>query len=227
MSSESDPNTSITKSGPPPWKETLKKYQALSQNFRAFEKALAQQPGLAEASNDLGTLLAQQGDLPAAIGRFEAALRAAPDYPDALNNLGYALLLSGRESESRALYEKALALQPDFPEALNNLGLLYGRAGDLARAESRFRDALGRRADYAEAASNLALVLVARGDAEGAATLLAAFVQTHPEADGPYLTLAKIYLTTGRRAEGVATLERLLQRNPKHPQAQEILKQSR
>jgi Tfp pilus assembly protein PilF/peroxiredoxin len=193
----------------------------------AFEKALAQQPGLAEASNDLGTLLAQQGDLPAAIGRFEAALRAAPDYPDALNNLGYALLLSGRESESRALYEKALALQPDFPEALNNLGLLYGRAGDLARAESRFRDALGRRADYAEAASNLALVLVARGDAEGAATLLAAFVQTHPEADGPYLTLAKIYLTTGRRAEGVATLERLLQRNPKHQQAQEILKQSR
>ena len=40
----------------------------------AFERALALQPDLAEANNDLGALLAQQGDLPAAIERFRAAL---------------------------------------------------------------------------------------------------------------------------------------------------------
>ena len=91
------------------------------------------QPDLAEASNDLGALLAQDGELPAAIERFRAALAAAPDYPDALNNLGYALLLTGRETEAHDLYEKALALQPDFPEALNNLGIILGRQGDLDR----------------------------------------------------------------------------------------------
>ena len=63
----------------------------------AFERALALQPDLSEASNDLGALLAQSGDIPAAIERFRAALAATPDYPDALNNLGYALLLTGRE----------------------------------------------------------------------------------------------------------------------------------
>ena len=101
----------------------------------AYERALALQPDLAEANNDLGALLAQRGDLDAAIARFRAALASTPDYPDALNNLGYALLLTGQDGEARALYEKALALQPDFPEALNNLGLLFGRAGDMDRAE--------------------------------------------------------------------------------------------
>ena len=54
-----------------------------------IERALALQPDLAEANNDLGALLAQGGDLDAAIGRFRAALASTPDYPDALNNLGY------------------------------------------------------------------------------------------------------------------------------------------
>ena len=108
----------------------------------AFERALALQPDLAEANNDLGALLAQGGDVDGAIARFRAALASTPDYPDALNNLGYALLLTGHDDEARGLYEKALALQPDFPEALNNLGLLMGRAGDMDRAEQYFRDAL-------------------------------------------------------------------------------------
>jgi len=107
----------------------------------AYEGALALQPDLSEASNDLGTLLAESGDVPAAIQRFRAALDASPDYPDALNNLGYALLLTGRGPEAQELYERALKLQPDFPEALNNLGLILGRQGELDRAEPYFRKA--------------------------------------------------------------------------------------
>src|SRR5207249_2915703 len=38
----------------------------------AFERALVLKPDLAEASNDLGALLAQGGDLEAAISRFRA-----------------------------------------------------------------------------------------------------------------------------------------------------------
>jgi Flp pilus assembly protein TadD/peroxiredoxin len=191
----------------------------------ALERALAMQPGLAEASNDLGALLAQEGDVPGAIERFRAALATAPDYPDALNNLGYALLLTGHEPEARELYEKALKLQPDFPEALNNLGLLFGRAGELDRAEPYFRDALARRPDYGEAANNLALVLVARGQADEAVRLLDAFTEKASEFEGTYVTLAKIHLSAGRSREGLAVLERLLQRNPTHPVALELVRQ--
>ena len=71
----------------------------------AFERSIALQPDLAEANNDLGTLVAQSGRLDAAIEHFQKALASMPDYPDALNNLGYALLLTGRD-EARTLYER-------------------------------------------------------------------------------------------------------------------------
>ncbi len=190
----------------------------------AFERALALDPSMAEAHNDLGTLQAQAGDLEGAIARFRQALAAMPDYPDALNNLGYALLLTGQAGEARTLYERALALQPDFPEALNNLGLLLGRAGDLAAAERYFREALARREVYGEAANNLALVLVARGAEAEALAVLQAQLAAAPGFEGTYVTLAKLHLAAGRTAEGLAVLERLLQRNPTHPIALELVK---
>jgi Flp pilus assembly protein TadD/peroxiredoxin len=192
----------------------------------AFERALSIQPDLSEASNDLGALLAQGGDLPAAIERFRGALSATPDYPDALNNLGYALLQTGHQQEARELYEKALKLQPDFPEALNNLGLIHGREGDFDRAEPLFRQALDRRPDYGEAANNLALVLVARRQPDEAVRLLLGFVEKTPEFEGAYITLAKIYLTTSHRREGLEILQRLLQRNPTHAFALELVRQA-
>jgi len=191
----------------------------------AFERALVVQPDLAEANNDLGALLAQEGDIDSAISRFRAALASMPDYPDALNNLGYSLLLAGRDQEARTLYEKALALQPDFPEALNNLGLLFGRAGDMNRAERYFRDALGRRPDYGEAANNLALVLVSKGQADAAVDLLQGVLSRISKYEAAYVTLAKIHISAGRVKEGIAVLERLLQVNPNHAGALELLRQ--
>jgi Tfp pilus assembly protein PilF len=191
----------------------------------AYERALALQPDLSEASNDLGTLLAESGDLPGAIERFRAALETTPDYPDALNNLGYALLLTGRPQEARDRYERALKLQPDLPEALNNLGLILGQQGDLAGAEPCFRKALQKRPGYGEAANNLALVLINRGQADEAIQLLQAFLAAHPSAESTYVTLAKVYLASNRRGDGMDTIERLLQRNPGHAQALELKRQ--
>jgi Flp pilus assembly protein TadD/peroxiredoxin len=205
----------------------LAKSGQATQARAAFERALAMQPDLPEASNDLGALLALGGDVPAAIARFRAALAATPEYPDALNNLGYALLQTGHHEEARPLYEKALRLQPDFPDALNNLGLILGREGDMDGAEPYFRKALASRPDYGEAANNLALVLVTRGQSDDAVRLLRAFIEENPAFEGSYITLAKIYLTTNRRPEGLEILERLLQRNPTHALALEMARRAR
>ncbi len=79
----------------------------------AFEHALELQADYPEASNTLGALLAQNGDVPGAIVRFRAALKTKPEYPDALNNLGYALFQAGQAKEAHDLYLTALKLQPD------------------------------------------------------------------------------------------------------------------
>ena len=97
--------------------------------------------------------------------------------------------------------------------------------GSWARPSTNFREALQRRSDYGEAANNLALVLVARGQADGAVAMLQTFLEKNPGFEGTYITLAKIYLSTQRLPQGLAVLERLLQRNPTHPQARELLEQ--
>ncbi len=84
-----------------------------------------------------------------------------------------------------------------------------------------------RRPDYGEAANNLALVLVTRGQPDDALRLLTVFLEKNPEFESTYITLAKIYLTTNRRREGLEILERLLQRNPTHPLALELARQAR
>jgi tetratricopeptide (TPR) repeat protein/peroxiredoxin len=193
----------------------------------ALERALELQSDYPEASNTLGALLAQSGDVPGAIARFRTALKTKPDYADALNNLGYALFQAGQAAEAYDLYQKALKLQPEFPEAFNNLGIYFGRRGDLESAESYFKKAVERRAGYGEATNNLALVLAARGDAPGAILLLQRFLEQDPRFEMAYVTLAKVYLNAGRRREGIQVLELLLQRNPKHPIGLQILQQVR
>ena len=187
----------------------------------AFERALEMKPDYADAS----ALLAQSGDVPAAIERFRAALQNRPDFPDALNNLGFALFQTGQPDEAYALYEKALKLQPGFPEALNNLGIFFGRRGDLETAQRYFQQAVDKRPGYGEAGNNLALVLAARGDPDGAVAVLQRLLHEEPAFEMTYVTLARIYLKAGQRREGIQVLERLLQRNPKNPLGLELLRQ--
>jgi tetratricopeptide (TPR) repeat protein len=172
-----------------------------------YERALAMQPDLSEASNDLGA--PRKGGH---TGRDRAVCTASQaGYPTPQQP---GLRSSRRPAEAR-LYQGPGA-QPDFPEALNNLGLILGRERELDGAETHFRKALEGRPGYGEAANNLALVLVARGQHDSAIHLLQEFLEKNPASENTYVTLAKIYLTTDRRVDGLGVIERLLQRNPAH-----------
>ena len=66
---------------------------------------------------------------------------------------------------------------------------------------------------------------MARGRADEATRLLEGFIEKTPEFEGAYVTLAKIHLSADRTREGLAVLERLLQRNPTNPVALELVRQ--
>jgi hypothetical protein len=95
-------------------------------------------PDLAEAHNDLGALLAQSGDLDAAIGRFRAALAPTPTTRRLEQSRLRAAAHRGAIRKRRALYERALALQPISRKRSTILACSPGRTGDLAEAERRF-----------------------------------------------------------------------------------------
>ncbi|MDX1531797.1 MAG: tetratricopeptide repeat protein, partial [Rhodothermales bacterium] len=92
--------------------------QRLGAAERALARAVALDPGLAEAGVNLGTVYLLQERLDEAAAAFEQALRAAPDYAPAYGNLGVVYLRQGRRADARRQFERLLELQPGDRQAL-------------------------------------------------------------------------------------------------------------
>ena len=114
---------------------------------------------LAEAHNNLGSVLRDQGQFNAAIVEYQCALRLKTDYAAAHNNLGVALHDRGNIDEAMAAFRRSLALQPNDACALNNLGNALKDEGEVQAAIAEYRLALRARPDFASAHSNLLLSL--------------------------------------------------------------------
>jgi predicted O-linked N-acetylglucosamine transferase (SPINDLY family) len=78
-------------------------------------------PDYAEAHNNLGIVLNEQGRLDEAIASYGRALALKPDYAEAHSNRGNALKDQGRLDEAVADFRQALTLQPNFTDAHSNL----------------------------------------------------------------------------------------------------------
>jgi tetratricopeptide (TPR) repeat protein len=94
----------------------------------AFRKAVALDPRLAVARNNLGRALLESPsaqDRQEAVGHFEAAA----DRAVAHNNAAAVLISQGRYDEARKELEQVLAVRPDFAPALKNLAMLSGQDG--------------------------------------------------------------------------------------------------
>jgi predicted O-linked N-acetylglucosamine transferase (SPINDLY family) len=70
-------------------------------------------PDYAEAYNNLGNSLRDQGKLDEAIACYRQALLIKPDYAEAYNNLGNSLRDQGKLDEAIACYRQALSIQSD------------------------------------------------------------------------------------------------------------------
>jgi tetratricopeptide (TPR) repeat protein len=108
---------------------------------RAYEQALALDPGLADAHVNLGRLHHAAGLAVRAETHYRAAIQHAPDDAIAHFNLGGLLEELGREGEAVASYHRALAADPDFADAHYNLGLLLDALGRRPTAMTHLKAA--------------------------------------------------------------------------------------
>ncbi|SDG56102.1 tetratricopeptide repeat protein [Thalassobaculum litoreum] len=111
------------------------------------------------ANQEIGTELAEGGDLPAAIGGFRRVLAAHPTASAALFSLGNALRDLKRPGEAERLYRRTLCLLPGSGNVQNNLGLLAFVRADWATAEAWFSAASRGDPRLAAAWSNRARTL--------------------------------------------------------------------
>ena len=193
----------------------------------AFEHALALKPDLAEANNDLGALLAQSGRSrrghrpvsrgagvdPRISGRVEqswlcaSAHRPRSGSPSALRKGAGAAARFSRSAEQSGPARPAAPAT--WIEAERISVMLWPSPQRLWRGRQQPRARFSRRV----------------GKRTRRSTLLERCFNGRPEYEAAYVTLAKIHFSAGRPKEGIAVLERLLQRNPNHAVALELLRQ--
>ena len=116
--------------------------QAIERALPAAQRALALEPGLAEAHASHGMVLLHQGELAAAEQAFRHALELNPGYTMAHIWLGLAMTARGRYREAADSNLEAFRLDPLSPIVNSNVGFDALRFGDTAEARTRFTTAM-------------------------------------------------------------------------------------
>ena len=112
------------------------------QATRHYRQALARNPTLAEAHNNLGNLYVRQQQMTAAISEFQAAIALNPNYAMVHNNLGSAYFLIGEELLAIREFIAALRIDSTYVSPYYNLASLYARRGDVGQAVAFLTKAL-------------------------------------------------------------------------------------
>ena len=95
-------------------------------------------PNVAEAHNNRGNTLKDQGRFADAAAAYGRALAINPKYPEAHYNRGNLHHSQGELEAALAAYGKALALRPGYDEALNNLGSAFQNLGRFDESREAF-----------------------------------------------------------------------------------------
>ena len=140
----------------PHWHDTVK----------FFKHALQVNPNSFLAHNNLGFVLAEQGQDAEAINYFIEALRLEPESAITHLNLGNALERQGKFEEAIHHYNEALRIVPTYARAHTNLGLALAKKGQSDEAIEHHTEALRIEPGFAEAHNNLANVLARQGKFE-------------------------------------------------------------
>lgn len=180
----------------------------------AFRRACAADPDFAEAQNNLGNVLKDQGKLDEAETRYRRALAIAPAYAEAQNNLGNVLRERGRLDAAAECYRRAMALKPDYVETHINLGSVLTEQGALEAAEDCYRTALRLRPDHGVALSNLGNTLTALGRYEEAARALERAIDLMPSYASAHNNLGNARNALGDFAGAAASFGRAIGIDP-------------
>ncbi len=186
-------------------------YAGLETLWRA---TLARNPGCWMAHDNLGNVLARQGNVPDAIAQFRQALALNPADAEAHYDLGSALTRRGDAGEAIRQYRQALALNPGWAEARNNLGVTLAHLGRTEEAIAQYRQALQTRPNDVSTINNLANALSQQGRLEEALAQYRRALRLAPDNADVNNNLGKALLRTGDLDAAMACLQKAAPLSP-------------
>jgi tetratricopeptide (TPR) repeat protein len=87
----------------------------------------------ANAHNDRGIALYNEGDLPGSLAEFQKAVALRPSLAAAWNNLANILRYQGDLARAVDAYRRAISIEVDYPDAHQGLGMALLQMGDFAQ----------------------------------------------------------------------------------------------
>jgi len=117
------------------------KYTNPNQAKNYWDKAIAVNPGHAEAYNNRGLAFYDLKLYQQAIEDFSQALRIRPQYAEALNNRGNAYYAMDQYEKAEADLNKSLQFKPKYSKAHLNRGLVYFQMLKMEQSCEDFRSA--------------------------------------------------------------------------------------
>ncbi len=171
---------------------------------------------------EAGNKAEQRGEMDAAVRLYEAALHEAPDFYPALNNLGIHHLQKGEVKAAETEFRRVIELNQNGAQAYFNLGnvLYMTRRNDEAKQtlEAGLRLAPSSAMGHYLNGS----VLARLGDFKAAEEQLKTARDLDPKMPQVPITLATLYLQTGREHEAAAMFESFLKQFPKDPMVPKV-----
>jgi protein O-mannosyl-transferase len=147
------------------------------------------------AHNNLGELLAQQGQMDEAATHFQKAMQIQPDFAEAHYNFGNVLVQKGQWDEAIAQFQTTLEIQPDFAEAHNNLGNILLEKGRVDEAIAHFQTALNIQPGIALTHINLGKALFQKGQVREALAHYRSALELQPDNPAALSDLAWVLAT--------------------------------
>ena len=151
------------------------------EGIRRIRAALALQPGLASAWNNLGNILLVRGRTEEAGEAYERCLTLSPEDADIHNNLALLRRAQGRLEEAEAAMRRAIALRPDYLDAYNNLGNLLCATRRVPEAVRVYSRACTFAPNNPQTRKNLAFAHIVLGEVDKAEAIYRQWLAEEPD----------------------------------------------
>ena len=177
--------------------------------IRAYERALALDPGMATAHANLVGAHGQAGDFKQARKHYDLAISMNPEIEELHNNWGVLQAMTGNPSDAAEAFRRALAINPNSAMALANLGMALVALGDNDGAMRRFEQAVVNDPTNGPARMNLGTAALAAGRVSEAIEHLESALRRPATEDEAFVryTLGRAYQRAERHADAGEQME--------------------